>query len=480
MMIPQMDCQTYRAHLDEWLDGELPQELLPAMEAHRNSCPECAEETRLAFEARRMLAELGDEIPVPLEAQAAWRRAVREEIRADKTRRWNRLMRGVGSVAAALAVLVGCTFAFRSVGLLDRRMNAVPLSAPMISEDAVGRMSSASLGYAQDTAAVGQMSLTYIASDGSEEVVEVASAPEAADEAAFSTDALEDAALLIEDSAEIAEQPAAAVETESMAEPAAASSTPAPTLAPAGEKSAEAANAAGEGALLIRSAQRTIITENYDADAQSIRDLSEQYGGYLEKDAVSMLTDGLRVGEMTCVLPAMEADSFLQAVDHIGSVSYTAERFEDATLSLRDASERLEALEAERARLTELIAGAQTAEELSRLDGLMQTTLAAIDELQADNSRLNSELMHVRVSIRLEELYVAVTAMPTAVPALAQRMSTAFSESASSLKLFVHDMAVSLMIIAPFALAVLGVAAVIAVIALAVRRARRGRKDEDR
>ena len=73
----------------------------------------------------------------------------------------------------------------------------------------------------------------------------------------------------------------------------------------------------------------------------------------------------------------------------------------------------------------------------------------------------------------------AATAEPTQAPGLSQRMSAAFSESAQNLQLFVHDMAVSLMIIAPFALAVLGLAAAITVIVLVIRHHWKKRKNRN-
>ncbi len=423
-MTEQMDCQKYRTHLDEWIDGELEAELVPAMEAHRNGCPDCAEETRRALEAVELIRTLEDEVPVPLEAQAAWRNAVRTEARQRRRHRFSAGMRVASSIAATFVLLVGCTLGFRNAGMLSETVSAAQTASADSSADSwrFRRTSQRTPGgAAYGTVSGRSIPYAYVASDGG-------------------------------DGAEAA------------------------TTRMAGDDLAVPENDSDSARLLIRSANRTIATDGFDAAAQQIRDLTEQYNGYLETDSVSMKEDGTRIGEFTAVISALEADSFLQTIDHVGNVTCTAEHYEDASVTVRDASERMDVLEAEKARLSELIAAATSADELSRLSALMQSTLAEIDSLQSENSRLTNETDNVRVSIRLEELYAA-TAEPTLAPGLSQRMGAAFGESAHNLQLFVHDMAVSLMIIAPFALAVLGAAAVITVIVVIIRRHRKKKKN---
>ena len=398
-MIAQMDCQTYREHLDEWIDGELDAELALAMEAHIQSCPDCAEETLRAREAIEFIRSLEDDIPVPLETQAAWRKAVRAEAKQRKNRRFTVALRSIGSVAAAFVLLVGCTALFRSNGMLYPAAQ-MPLSLEVTAvTDAAKASVTPRMGNSRSVGdSARSMPMVYIASDG----------------------ATDDAA------------------TEAASVPVVASDMDIPAVPAASPQ------------LLIRSVERTIITDNYDGVSQNIRDLTEQYGGYLADDATTTAADGLRVGGFTAVIPTLEADNFLHTIDLLGNVTYTAEHFEDAAATMLDIQDRLDAMEADKARLTELIAQATESEELARLSALMQSVVAQMEQLHAESARLNSELENVRISIRLEELYPSVSASPTAEPALSKRMSSAFSQSAENLNSFVHDMAVSLMIIAPF------------------------------
>lgn len=425
-MNEQMDCLRYREHLDEWIDGMLSEEMAAQMQAHADRCPDCADEARLARETLDLIHSLEDDIPVPLQAQAAWRSAVRAEaqqVRRQKPR-FSAAIRALGSVAAAFIVLAGCTGVFRMNGML------IPsASAPQAVEFTATSADSAEPAYfavrtgAPMDSGMGAPAsrMMFIASDGA--VTEDAMAD--TEEAAPKTRSLPGEDIL-----------------------------PVQTPAP----------------LLVRSVDRTIVTENFDSASQSIRDLTEQYCGYLADDAVTTAENGLRVGQLTAVIPAMEADSFLQMIDHVGNVTYTAEHLEDVSASVRDVQARLESLSIEQQRLNELIAAAADADELARLSMQMEITLNKLDEAQSESAVLQSRLDNVRIAIRLEELFAAASASPTAAPDIANRMGDAFIRSADNMLSFMRDMAVSLMIIAPFLLAVLAAAAIVLIVIWYIRR----------
>ena len=417
-MIAQMDCQKYREHLDEWIDGELDEDTALAMEAHMQSCPDCAEETLRAREAIEFVRSLEADIPVPLETQAAWRKAVRAEAKQRKKRGFSAALRAVSSVAAAFVLLAGCTGLFRSSGMLYPPVAAPETTGIAAVTESASVPTARRMSDIQPAGGPERVSpMIYVASDG------------AIDESA-------------------ADIPAIASD---MAIPA----------APAAQ------------AMLIRSVERTIVTDNYDGVCQNIRDLTEQYGGYLADDATSTAENGLRSGAFTAVIPALEADNFLHTIDLLGNVTYTAEHFEDASPTMLDIQNRLNVLTAEQDRLTALIAEAASADELAQLSAMLTATMGEIDALKAESGRISSELDNVRVSICVEELYPSVSASPTAEPALSVRMSSAFSRSANHLSSFIRDMAVSLMIIAPFLLIALAAAAIILAVVLLVRRSRR-------
>ena len=99
-----MTCAEINGLLDRLMDGELSEEERRELAAHGETCPACADEIRATLQMKALFEEMEPEVDVPLAAQARWRRAVREDA---AQRRRKRLTRWIGSVAAALVVLVG-------------------------------------------------------------------------------------------------------------------------------------------------------------------------------------------------------------------------------------------------------------------------------------------------------------------------------------------------------------------------------------
>lgn len=109
-----MNCEQMRAMLDAYIDGELSAEETRALRDHAAACEDCKRELEAAELLRDALAHMDDDVSVPLEAQAAWRKAVRAE--AGK-RSKKRALRVVYGLAAALVVAIGCTAVLRSDAL---------------------------------------------------------------------------------------------------------------------------------------------------------------------------------------------------------------------------------------------------------------------------------------------------------------------------------------------------------------------------
>ena len=119
-----MNCEQMRAMLDAYIDGELSAEEMRALRDHAATCEDCRNELEAAELVRDALAHMDDDVSVPLEAQAAWRNAVRAE--AGKRSR-KRMLRVVYGLAAALVVAIGCTAVLRSDALNPQ--NVVTLDA---------------------------------------------------------------------------------------------------------------------------------------------------------------------------------------------------------------------------------------------------------------------------------------------------------------------------------------------------------------
>lgn len=134
-MNDEMMCQRFKALLDKYMDDELNNDEKAFMKAHAEKCVSCKNELSMIDSVKSVIGHLDDDIVVPLSAQAAWRNAIRKEIRQKKARK---LYKGLTSVAAAVVVLVTTTFAMRASGALPERTAAAPEAEGM---PAVVRMS---------------------------------------------------------------------------------------------------------------------------------------------------------------------------------------------------------------------------------------------------------------------------------------------------------------------------------------------------
>ena len=130
-----MNCAEMNQWLDRLMDGELTAEQKRELEAHGQTCPDCAEQIRAALSMKALFDEMPVEEDVPLAVQADWRNAVRAESKRVKTRR---LYRWVGSVAAALVVVAGIGWALnaRDIPLQSHSLKAAPIAETAVREAA--------------------------------------------------------------------------------------------------------------------------------------------------------------------------------------------------------------------------------------------------------------------------------------------------------------------------------------------------------
>ena len=125
-----MNCEQFLLKMDAYIDDELSNGEINEMRAHALDCDSCRAELKKAEIHRETLKEMDNDLVVPLEAQAAWRKAVRAEAQRKNVRKWTR---GLYVVAAALVLVLGCTLAMNNDIFSSKRVDAAPVEPSVVN-----------------------------------------------------------------------------------------------------------------------------------------------------------------------------------------------------------------------------------------------------------------------------------------------------------------------------------------------------------
>lgn len=143
-----MDCEKAMNLLDAYVDGELTPSEMQMMEEHAKICKHCEDEIKAAIFLKETLAHMDDDVAIPLEAQAAWRKQIRLEAGKKRRSMW---LRGTCAVAAAFVLVMSVHFAFdkpedaQSLSLDEQQTVA---SSELVARDGSTRMIAEATEYA--------------------------------------------------------------------------------------------------------------------------------------------------------------------------------------------------------------------------------------------------------------------------------------------------------------------------------------------
>ena len=335
-----MNCERFRSMLDRYIDSELSEEERSAMEEHTLSCDDCADLLNQALTTATMCAELNEGLTVPLECQAGWRRAVREEAaQAKKTPKWLvwRRALSVAAAAAALFFAIGGALNPDSLTLKASLMN----SADQYNETA---------GYEGD----------YL-SEG----------------AGMARTASGKAAFLLESDGALDTGKAVGTSGESRQ---------------------------SSDVVVLRSALRHVVSKSFDSDLMWLEDLLREYNAYFEERTVTgQAEDYNRVLSASIRVPSASLDDFLTALDDMGTVTLREERAEDITADYTDVSTRLSVLRSQLDQLNAMNETAESVSDLIAIHERATDLMAEIESYESTLRGWSSQQSYSTVSLTVEE-----------------------------------------------------------------------------
>ena len=245
--------------------------------------------------------------------------------------------------------------------------------------------------------------------------------------------------------------------------------------ATAGLGAGASTEAAADDRKIVRTADVTLRTQTFDADAERLTALVEELGGYVEGlyQYGDTQSGGTRTLTVTLRVPQDSLDAFLSGVEGIGRVIDRSESSTDMTVQYADNEARLNTLRDKLTRLNELLLQAETVSDLVEIETAISDTQYEIDSYETAQRSIDRRVNMSAVYVTLQEETPAQSASDADV-SLGERVGAAFAASLEWLGEFGRNLVVFLVAIAPVAVPV-----ALVVVAVVILRARKkGSKEE--
>ncbi len=190
------------------------------------------------------------------------------------------------------------------------------------------------------------------------------------------------------------------------------------------------------GAKLIRRAELTIQTTQFDQAADALQALVEECGGYFENSSVYggsyRDANARRSGEYVARVPAEKYSEFLSASGDLGYVTQLTESSEDVGEQYYDAESRLKTQRTKQERLLELLEKAENMEDIISLENALSEVEYQIEQYTSTLNRYDALIGFSTFNIYLNEV-AKVNEEVGETASLGARMAAGFQSSVEGL-----------------------------------------------
>ncbi len=171
-----------------------------------------------------------------------------------------------------------------------------------------------------------------------------------------------------------------------------------------GEAESDASTRTADSAKIIYTANLTLETRDYDTARAALDAALSDADGYMESSSEYTNTDSTRSVSLTLRVPQDSYKSFLAAAAQSGSVTYQNQQAEDITTRYMDTEARLASLTAQRTRLQELQAQADTLADLLEIESSLSDVQYQIESWQSQLDWYSNQVSCCTVYITLNEV----------------------------------------------------------------------------
>ncbi len=232
---------------------------------------------------------------------------------------------------------------------------------------------------------------------------------------------------------------------------------------------------------LVRKVWINAETENMDPLLAQIEQRIAELSGYVEAREVyngsASNIKRYRRASLTIRIPAEKLDSFVNHVSENSNITSTNETADDITLSYIATESRIAALETEQARLLELLAKAQSMEDLLKIESRLTNVRTELEEVISQKKLYDNMVDYGTIYLQLSEVKeYTVTEEPETVW---ERIGAGFMQSLENLGSFFTELFILLVVALPYLIPLAAVAAAV-ILLIRFKRKKRNAPEEER
>ena len=217
-----------------------------------------------------------------------------------------------------------------------------------------------------------------------------------------------------------------------------------------GESGSGSTSASITNQKLVRKLWLNGETENLDSLLGQIQQRITELGGYVEAREVLNNTrkTSSRTASLTVRIPADRLDDFVSHVSDNANITSSSETTDDITLSYVATQSRITALETEQTRLLELLAKAETMEDILQIDARLTDVRTELEEVTSQLRVYDNMVSYGTVYLSLSEVKeYTVTEEPETVW---ERIGAGFTGSLKNLGTFFTELFVFIVVALPY------------------------------
>ena len=165
---------------------------------------------------------------------------------------------------------------------------------------------------------------------------------------------------------------------------------------------------------IIYSGDATVETTEFEQSVAALEKMIADCGGFIESSSVngnnyydsSRGYTSRRTASYTLRIPSAKFAELMTSLSSIGNVPYTHTYTENVTAQYYDVQARLKALQAQEARLLEMMEIAETVEDIITIEDKLSDVRYRIDSLQSSLNNWDRRVAYSSLSVTLKEVQV--------------------------------------------------------------------------